>query len=225
MRVGVVKAVAALSVAGALVAGPAYAAIQLDQASVPETGPVLTIGGGGTALSEGYVLGQSFTVGLTGKLARIDLAVFGTTYDSTPGGYTLSLEQTPGVALASTHFDFADLVDPFLKDWSQAPSFDLSAANVDVTAGEIYRIVLTVDPGAYAHFAGWFETADNVPFAYAGGNAFINGFTVERIDYGFRTYVDTAAVPEPGTWALAILGFGLAGAALRRSQALAQVLD
>jgi len=29
-------------------------------------------------------------------------------------------------------------------------------------------------------------------------------------------------VPEPGTWALAILGFGLAGAALRRSRALAE---
>ena len=34
-------------------------------------------------------------------------------------------------------------------------------------------------------------------------------FTVDRVTFG-------AAVPEPGTWALMILGFGAAGAALRR---------
>jgi hypothetical protein len=40
----------------------------------------------------------------------------------------------------------------------------------------------------------------------------LNGWTfVSEIDF-----LGTAAVPEPGTWALMIAGFGLAGAALRR---------
>jgi hypothetical protein len=40
----------------------------------------------------------------------------------------------------------------------------------------------------------------------------LGGWTfVSEIDF-----LGTAAVPEPGTWALMIAGFGLAGAALRR---------
>lgn len=215
-----VKSVVALALATGLFAGAAQAAAQLDQATIPETGQIFTIGGGGTALSEGYVLAQEFTVGLTGELTRIDLAVFGNNFDSTDGGYTVSVERTPGVALSSAHFDFADLVDPFLEDWSQAPSMDLSLANLDVAAGETLRIVLAVDPGKYAHFAGWWSDADNVQFSYASGLAYTNGSPLQNLDFGFRTYVDTsAAVPEPATWAIAILGFGLAGAELRRRRA------
>ncbi|HEY0649947.1 PEPxxWA-CTERM sorting domain-containing protein [Phenylobacterium sp.] len=45
---------------------------------------------------------------------------------------------------------------------------------------------------------------------------------LQGITSGDRVSVRAGGVPEPGTWALAILGFGLAGAALRRSRALAQ---
>ena len=48
---------------------------------------------------------------------------------------------------------------------------------------------------------------DSNPVVSHGPLAFIPGRTGPR---------DPGAVPEPGTWALMILGFGLAGASLRR---------
>jgi hypothetical protein len=45
-------------------------------------------------------------------------------------------------------------------------------------------------------------------------------WTDVHTDFGFRI----AAVPEPGTWALMILGFGGTGALLRRRRQLGQAL-
>ena len=52
-----------------------------------------------------------------------------------------------------------------------------------------------------------------------GGGASSSG-TVFRID-GSGFNVGGGAVPEPGTWALMIGGFGMAGAMLRRPRAVA----
>ena len=58
------------------------------------------------------------------------------------------------------------------------------------------KLVFNVSAGTYT-----FNVTDLAP---VGG---VNGLDVR---------LDTAAVPEPATWALMIAGFGLAGAALRR---------
>lgn len=51
--------------------------------------------------------------------------------------------------------------------------------------------------------------------AHPGGDSLLSlDMTVSRV----RSVVETNAVPEPATWALMILGFGGAGAALRRSR-------
>ncbi|MFM9851350.1 MAG: PEPxxWA-CTERM sorting domain-containing protein [Sphingomonadaceae bacterium] len=39
-------------------------------------------------------------------------------------------------------------------------------------------------------------------------------------DRGFRTFVDVTAVPEPATWIMLLVGFGLIGATLRRRKHL-----
>jgi hypothetical protein len=80
------KTVAALVLGSALLVSPAQAALKLDQANIPETGQVFIKSAVGTALSEAYVLGHTFTAGLSGDLMRVDLAVFGSNFDATPGG-------------------------------------------------------------------------------------------------------------------------------------------
>ncbi|ODT86522.1 PEPxxWA-CTERM sorting domain-containing protein [Phenylobacterium sp. SCN 70-31] len=57
----------------------------------------------------------------------------------------------------------------------------------------------------------WYETS----FTYKSGAAPAGDFLVDRV-----YIVAGNAIPEPGTWALMILGFGGAGAALRRSRRL-----
>lgn len=50
-------------------------------------------------------------------------------------------------------------------------------------------------------------------------SAFVRDNGVKGINYAFRN--PAGAVPEPATWALMMVGFGLAGAALRRRPAVA----
>ncbi|WP_337187514.1 PEPxxWA-CTERM sorting domain-containing protein [Phenylobacterium sp.] len=75
-------------------------------------------------------------------------------------------------------------------------------------------------PGQWVHYAGVaniltageYETS----FTYVSGPAPAGDFVVDRV-----YIVAGNAIPEPGAWALMILGFGGAGAALRRNRRLA----
>lgn len=49
--------------------------------------------------------------------------------------------------------------------------------------------------------------------AYSGGTAYANGVARPDLDFAFRVL---DAVPEPGTWAMMVLGVGFVGGALRR---------
>lgn len=72
---------------------------------------------------------------------------------------------------------------------------------------EVYGI--PIGTGLYSHiayedptFGGFMDSASGSP-----------------VDYTFRiTQVSTAPIPEPATWAMLIVGFGLAGSALRRAR-------
>ena len=63
------------------------------------------------------------------------------------------------------------------------------------------------------HDNGAFDVAS----AYVNDSAVGDRFT----NYAFHFVDDSQAVPEPATWVLAIMGFGLAGAVLRRRPRLA----
>ena len=95
---------------------------------------------------------------------------------------------------------------------------------------------VTLDPGAtYVFILG--ATGGGVGWSYAEGNGQIGTGTfgpyVYSEDQGanwdfsggeanpFYMEVNVAGVPEPAAWALMILGFGAAGAMLRRRHALA----
>ncbi|MDZ4370387.1 MAG: PEPxxWA-CTERM sorting domain-containing protein [Phenylobacterium sp.] len=100
-----------------------------------------------------------------------------------------------------------------------------NATFVGMVAGEALAN-FTVDastPQNWVHYSGVanilvggvYETS----FTYTSGPAPAGDFVVDRV------YVvagdQTGVVPEPGTWALMIMGFGGAGVALRRSRRMA----
>jgi hypothetical protein len=77
-----------------------------------------------------------------------------------------------------------------------------------ITAGELYTVALTPYP----------NRSSNCSNCLVGG---IDGQMLSSFSY--KIAEDPGAVPEPGTWAMTIVGFGLAGAMLRRRRAVAAV--
>jgi hypothetical protein len=143
---------------------------------------------------------QTFTVGLTGTLTEIDVAV-SSAHRGTSA--TLNLLATSGgtptsILLTSPTVNTAPLVGDFMV-------FLFSQA---VTAGEVLAFEL-VSSAAFQ-----IEMPGSSPGTYSGGsdyflNTVVNNFTADNLDAGFQTFVDTniSAVPEPSTWAMMILGF------------------
>lgn len=193
--------------AGALILlsapGMAAAAVQLDQFSVPETGSISSMGSERIGQYYGYVE-QSFTVGLDGDLDRIDVGV--SRVDWAIGGVIFDLMDADGGALVSVQALIADLPGTY-SNYGGLMKFDLSFAGISVANGDMLRFRLTpAGDSTYIDSIGQSE--------YSGGSVTTGGWGYPG-DLAFRTYVNVSAVPEPGVWALMIVGFGLAGGALR----------
>lgn len=214
----------ALTFAAALAVGamPGWAAAApiLDQADIPVSG-VLSGTSSGFGVNQDAHLIQTFTVGLAGILTEFDLAIISTPL-TPPGGFSVSLLDAADTELFTTHVDYSVAPNVFSTDWSAMPRFELGASAFAVAAGQQYQIVVRSDPNQPTGTVTWLTGVDNVGFSYAGGAGRVGyGFPPFEFggDYGFRTYVDTAAVPEPGAWVLMILGFGVLGSAMRRRTA------
>lgn len=82
------------------------------------------------------------------------------------------------------------------------------AGTVTDVAGGLKNVELKVATGFYDRYL--FTTRELGSVSYLGTNG--QGYTLAQV---------AGAVPEPGTWALMIGGFGLVGASLRRRQAVA----
>ena len=98
--------------------------------------------------------------------------------------------------------------------------FDTDFTGTSLTAGSTYYAVLSADSPAYSAVV----TEDNYPGGRIFGASDLGlgrGFNPPSVDLAFRIFGTTAApVPEPATWALMLVGFGLAGAAMRRRSAV-----
>jgi hypothetical protein len=220
-------AAAALAMA---VAG-AKAQLVIDQVYTPYINSSLRVGGS----SEGrtFWLGQTFTAGLTGPLAAVDLAIW-RDLDANFGlvlkvfavsGLTLGAELgTVLIAPSEVPVGYKGLSLPFPGADPLATHVDLSAAGVAVRAGSSYTLLVssqepfpitTQAPGMdwYGNF--WFPGAiDPYPggqrvyfygAALAPGDSLSSTSPIE--DLGFRTYV--SAVPDAPTATLAVMGLAL----------------
>jgi len=158
--------------------------------------------------STGAVLGQTFTVGQTGLLARVEVQVY---RDQLPTA-TLTMEIratkttgfppiSPGALLASVDLDPSLFpTDRFTSTFTGA---DLGEQSVSVEAGDVLVLLLHSQTDNYPHWYLW-TTSDSLgtPSApsYAGGARYA-GYTTsgpwgiqDNLDAGFRTFV---TVPEP----------------------------
>lgn len=208
----------------------APAALALALVTVPASAATLEVVSGPTgqrAVTLPYVglAGQSFTAFDT------DLGSVGFQWEALNPTHvnapiTLSLlagETLDGTALFTTSFTLPDAVADRTPTW-----FDVDVSGWQVVTGESYTLVLSTD--SYRNgvvlgpeiniYTGEVLGTD----AYAGGtalfrNAPYSGFceTSGLCDLNFRITATTpqAAVPEPQSWALLTLGFGLLGGTLR----------
>jgi len=196
--------------------------------------------GANSIVSSGYTgdgtVSQTWTVGQAGKLLRVDLYgdAYGThsldevDYDVVDFLVTLSIlsggtASSPGeTVIASISRSSSDLVR------NGVSSFHFGAFDLLANAGDVltWRMSVEACPQIAYCSHGW----TNVNSFVAGGNTYgyDGGMVFTKNKSGQHTFVDwdtnfrtTMAVPEPGAWALLILGFGVAGGTLRRRRAFA----
>jgi hypothetical protein len=200
-------AMLSLATAVALAAGTsksAEAALILDQSH----GTLPPPNAGGFINNGGIDIAQTFTVGITGILGRVEVAV--TRLATTTG--PLSVEIRPVIGGFPNPLNAPILADGlvFPADVPNGPTFgfvgvDLLSDNLVVTPGDVLAIVLRSDTAAGGY--AWGYTAGD---PYAGGHAFFRAhnpgtdpFLPGGGDQFFRTFV--APVTEPGSLALLAL--------------------
>jgi PEP-CTERM motif len=225
-------AIAALAAFGLSHTSAASAALVVDQSQDAfAQGNLLDYGSGFSNLP----LGQSITAGRSGRLGAFDIAANRFVDLATGAAGTLTLEIRAGDGLAGT------LLGSTTQTLGCNPGVDFSGPNgapcgvrfaltslgIDVVAGQQYSLLITAGSGTGNIFEyGWLGTSNSFGGPgnpYAGGRKYAALFSTGALeDMTFRTLIDTGSgVPEPSSWALLNVGFGLAGAAMRRRRPVA----
>ncbi|RMH30525.1 MAG: hypothetical protein D6693_00395 [Planctomycetota bacterium] len=184
-------------------------------------------------------LGQTFTVGITGQLASIDVMMFRhasltqPTLDAVLTLYDASGDLPTATVLGSASVAAADVPSIQPSQLMDFVSFDLTALNINVTAGQTlaWGLVsgtvsgdLSPTPDAGSYFVGANVGSDAT---YAGGRALLRFFSSFPTpswgawappfvsldeDYAFRTVMVGGQIPTPGPIAL----FAISCATLHR---------
>jgi len=181
----------------------------LDQQYTPEPGYAFMH----AELDYDLVRAQTFTVGLSGLLSGFEV------YLSTPGsGGTLTFKVYRTISgvpdLGSASLAEATINISGLSENPIFYSGDLSGSGLMVSPGDVYALV--VQGSGQATWRGEYDDSGGFVLPhYASGAAYGPTFT-QTIgplggDLGFRTYVDTASIPEPAT--MLLIGLGLLGLA------------
>jgi opacity protein-like surface antigen len=91
----------------------------------------------------------------------------------------------------------------------------------NMTTGQTYRLNNLLNPGNVQHFYRDGYSGNDFGFNVTGGYYGAEDLPASSSDYDYNdfTFVSTTgAIPEPATWAMMILGFGLIGGALRQAK-------
>ena len=231
-RLGMAGLAAAVVVCAAQAA---QAAITVDQVNLAPT-PQPTLQGSGVHDTWRQV--QTVTASLDGVLAQVDLQMYST---GDVGTFRFSLydgdyAQAPST-LPGSPGGFGTLIGSFSISTASMPSlpgfrsgdlvsFDVSGLHYHVAPGQVFSLLSeVVTPQGLVGWASGYLTDPADPSSLVGLNydrgynsaTFFGDTTFVRtqVDRGFRTWVDIAPAPEPGAWALMILGLALSGVGLR----------
>ena len=200
----------------------------LDQSVLNQS----TSGFSGTVLTSSNQLAQTFTVGITGQLSRIDLQVVqaGNTNPITQDlvlvvYLPLSSTNLLGTTLATVNIHPNDVPNGSQSLAGALVSVDLDPFSILVNAGDVLSLVLMSDQfvpnPAFKHYT-W-VTPGGTTNPYPGGQAWSNRFPagfapLTNRDFGFQTYVSNPViitpVPEPSGKIFVVAG--LAGLLLLR---------
>ncbi|MEE4540280.1 MAG: PEPxxWA-CTERM sorting domain-containing protein [Erythrobacter sp.] len=217
-------ALGALFSAAAL-AGPAHAA-ELIEVNVESANRKVTI-------ASFDPIGQSFTA-ISDTLTSIGFEF--STLNPTAANSAITLDIFAGETLSGTSlFSTSFFLPASIVDRSVEEFVDIALPNIAVSNGNLYtavlnttsnRAALVTGPG-FVPQTGMFLGGD----AYSGGQLLAGGRSLfsnclgetNNCDANFRVTGElvAGAVPEPATWALMLLGFALAGGALRTVRAAA----
>jgi hypothetical protein len=168
-------------------------------------------------------LAQTFTVGVTGVLTQVDVEI---RRDAGIPDLLLDIRPTiEGVPVASDADALASFVIPSAGVPTDAAflSTDLSAAQIAVSLGDVLAIVLRAPgPGGPLNYS-WQGSIS--PPLYGSGSGFFRGggspvwFPASSgpTDFSFQTFVEPAAVPEPSTLLLFLLGISAMGVVRKKT--------
>ena len=236
----------ALGLASISGATSAQALVVIDQTSIPAYVPNTVFIGASVGRQNilDYQITteavQTITAGLTGRLDHIDFSIMGSVGQ---GNILVSLidgDYASGArtVVGQSTFSFRNPLPYFPVTTPMVPNqtFTTNNLNYFVTPGQKFSVLFDSTPETVGYMAigvGYQERLfdPSNPFAYlsnyAGGTKILlSGGNVlppqlppyDHSDLIFQTFVDTAAgaVPEPATWAMMILGFGMIGGVARR---------
>jgi hypothetical protein len=208
-------ACAAVALAGLALSAPASAAVIIVQGNLPGNLDTILLDGSDSGL-DNQILGQSndgWTVKVLGNEAISPSNQGGgqVWVAGTDGGLTFLDIYTPGGTFTEAEIN---INAPNKTDWSiTLQGYD--AGGVAFT--QYVKKNLTPYPGGPVQFT---DITNNSFFNFKAtdGDVFTHvSFTTDAdVGVGQIRLGSITAVPEPGTWALMILGFGGAGAMLRR---------